>query len=891
MVRTTPAPPELVLPAADWILRHISTAPSAPLTAAIVGPGGTGKSAVLDRLVSQYSQAGVTVVRGGTNVDLWLSALKGDNPILVDDAHRLSEPVLDRLRAFAESGTARLVVTYRPWPRPPWLSALGASMSRQHSLVMTSHLDRTAIAARISQRVECVPEESLIDLVYEQAGGLPWLADLVVQALLDTGRFDPRHPEQFRRPQRVNVSPGLAERLRYQLEALDPQVYSLLQAVAIGAPLDAEVLGPLLGSEPISVSETVEAARATGLLTEAGEIITFIRNLVLRLMPVLHSRQLQRQLAEIQLERGGSVLAAARQLLGTGASGSRVASVLEVAGDEALRESPALAGELFAGAVEAGGSQRALAARRAEAAALTGDLDQALRLTDEVMSDPDAPDRTRSFLVAAAVHAQRGLLERSTQLYRNVPGAAALAVPALIGIGALAQAREVLESARLEGSAAATLLAGAGTLMATGMLATVDGTYTAALSQLARAAALLEPAGETALLPDTPAALTAVVALQCGELAVADSALRRAVTTKLGGRPARTRHLLLHGWIAMARGKYDVTHRALDRLASADLAPEPRDELLWVALAAGMARREENRPALRLQVERARTALARHPIDLYTLQPLGELAVAAAECAEPGWIAPHLEEAEALLSELGDPPLWAAPLHWYRLHAALVTSDVLAAQQHAAALSAAALSSPYAGSLAEAGKCWLDIARGEIDAEIVQAAARRLHSVGLAADGARLAGQAAGAADDRKTMMTLLACARSLHERTPIPSDHYPAADSSSAADEPNPQEKLAPPDKPAQVRSSRAGGSRGSGGDSRSASSKGSSILSEREREVGQLILAGLTYKNIGERLFISPKTVEHHMARVRQRLGVSSRTELFTQLRSLIGEADVAA
>jgi DNA-binding CsgD family transcriptional regulator len=64
-------------------------------------------------------------------------------------------------------------------------------------------------------------------------------------------------------------------------------------------------------------------------------------------------------------------------------------------------------------------------------------------------------------------------------------------------------------------------------------------------------------------------------------------------------------------------------------------------------------------------------------------------------------------------------------------------------------------------------------------------------------------------------------------------------------------------------------------------------SILSDREIEVGQLILSGLTYKQIGERLFISAKTVEHHVARMRQRLGVESRNELFARLRSLIDGA----
>jgi len=50
---------------------------------------------------------------------------------------------------------------------------------------------------------------------------------------------------------------------------------------------------------------------------------------------------------------------------------------------------------------------------------------------------------------------------------------------------------------------------------------------------------------------------------------------------------------------------------------------------------------------------------------------------------------------------------------------------------------------------------------------------------------------------------------------------------------------------------------------------------MSEREREVAALLVAGLTYKEIGERLFISAKTVEHHVGRVLAKLGVRSRAE----------------
>jgi len=51
--------------------------------------------------------------------------------------------------------------------------------------------------------------------------------------------------------------------------------------------------------------------------------------------------------------------------------------------------------------------------------------------------------------------------------------------------------------------------------------------------------------------------------------------------------------------------------------------------------------------------------------------------------------------------------------------------------------------------------------------------------------------------------------------------------------------------------------------------------MLSNREREVAELVLTGLTYRQIGEKLFISAKTVEHHMARIRRRLGAQSRRE----------------
>jgi len=51
---------------------------------------------------------------------------------------------------------------------------------------------------------------------------------------------------------------------------------------------------------------------------------------------------------------------------------------------------------------------------------------------------------------------------------------------------------------------------------------------------------------------------------------------------------------------------------------------------------------------------------------------------------------------------------------------------------------------------------------------------------------------------------------------------------------------------------------------------------LSEREREVLQYVARGHTYKEIGETLFISPKTVENHVRNILKKLQLNRKQEL---------------
>ena len=249
----------------------------------------------------------------------------------------------------------------------------------------------------------------------------------------------------------------------------------------------------------------------------------------------------------------------------------------------------------------------------------------------------------------------------------------------------------------------------------------------------------------------------------------------------------------------------------------------------------------------------AREAVLRHPVDLFTLLPLGELVVAGARLDDDARLAPDVAAATSLLSRLGDPALWATPLHWSGAQAAIMTDDPNGLRPHAAALVAAARTSPYAAALATAGRVWLRVLTGDIEAADVVAAAERLAHIGLAWDGSRLAGQAAARTPEPRDRTVLLQCARALTEAHGT-------------------DETAAPQSAPPTVE----------------AEAQPCGNLSEREREVARLVVEGRTYREIGGRLFISAKTVEHHVARIRQRLGAGTRSDLLDRLRAELGDGD---
>jgi DNA-binding CsgD family transcriptional regulator len=52
--------------------------------------------------------------------------------------------------------------------------------------------------------------------------------------------------------------------------------------------------------------------------------------------------------------------------------------------------------------------------------------------------------------------------------------------------------------------------------------------------------------------------------------------------------------------------------------------------------------------------------------------------------------------------------------------------------------------------------------------------------------------------------------------------------------------------------------------------------VVSERELEVAKLLITGLSYKEIGAKMFIAPSTVKTHVLRIYEKTGVSNKMQL---------------
>ncbi|TLM84437.1 helix-turn-helix transcriptional regulator [Pseudarthrobacter sp. NamE2] len=655
--------------------------------------------------------------------------------------------------------------------------------------------------------------------------------------------------------------PHAAELMAKQLKGENAAVRELLLALSVGfmlpGPLPADLERKIDGGEVESLDALVHKAESSGLLTPDGTVVGPAQHALLTVAPTAKVHALQRELVSVYAANRQPLGDFARELARGGLSDPRVASELEHAANKALEHDPGLACQLYDEALLAGADELSTAARRAQAAAADGDLDTATRIVDTLLVADNPPDVRRGVDVAAAVWAQRDMLARGADVYSwlgasRLGPSAPLAAIALVGSGNRAGA-EALFSADAP-PASPTLVATTLALTGRGIMETLTADPDQGLPRLIHASDMFNAAGAALPMPETPAALAALVALHSGEPHTAETVCRSAAAAGQGGNAAKPRLFLLQAWSAMMQDKLEDARLAINEATKTNHWPlVPRDEFLCSALEVGLARRNGDVPELIKAWERAREAMLHATVDLYSLLPWGELMIAAARLRESRRVAHYVDEANQLLGRLGDPPLWAVPFHWAAVQAALLSESPADLAPHATALARAANHSHLAAVLATAGKTWVSVLADKFRPADVEMAARSLGRVGMPWEGARLAGHAAAKTEERKDMVRLLSCARDLHPQSSS------AGNGSSGSAEPRP------------VPSSDQGNGMHPDG----------SGLSEREKEVARLVLEGKTYREIGEAIYISPRTAEHHIARMRRRLGAENRSDLLARLR----------
>ncbi|BFU45192.1 LuxR C-terminal-related transcriptional regulator [Krasilnikovia sp. MM14-A1004] len=769
----------------------------------VVGVDGAGRTRRLRELAAATGGPVLPVAfTTVADLDALLARARADGAlVLVDDAHRLPPEPLRALAAAARAGVP-MAMARRPTISGPELAELDEALAATGPVEHLGPLAPDAMSALVSAAIGRAASAAHVAAVQAASGGLPAVAEMVAA--------DPD-----------GTPAALVARLQRRLAGPDRDTADLAAILALGLDLGDDTIGTAARLDPARTAAATRALRDQGLLTPDGErMIPAVARAVLAEKSAPERRRLHDTVAAALLATDADPVRAAEQLRAARARTPAAADVYRSAADLLRFTAPERALSWYDEALNSGADPAVLAAGRAEAAVLLGlpvDLDAA------TASESDA---ARLAIVAGAAAAGDGRPGRAAEaLLGTAPPGPVLAVAALIATGQPEPARSAAT-----GPAPLPLRRLAEAALAVGDPAT-------ALPLLIEAAEAYEQAPPAVPLPDLPHALGALVAVTAGDTATAEHLLERALTAGAGGPAARDRHRTLLAWARLRAGRYDTALAELDRLTGTALPG--RERLTLACLTAGIARRRGDIAQLRAAWALAEPVLARRAVDLFHLEMVEELLVAAARLRHHRRIAPVLDDLAAIVDRLGGPAAWAVSLGWIRLQIAVVGEDQPAASAAAAHLAGLEPSGARQRAQRRAAVRWAATLTGDVPADEVLEDAAELVAAELPWEASRLLGQAAIRTGDPAAARRLLERAREL-SRPEAPADE-------------------SPPD-----------GGRGS--------------LSDREVEVAQLVLAGRTHREIGAQLYLSPKTVEHHVARIRAKLGAGNRAEMIAALRSLL-------
>ncbi|MFI8633403.1 LuxR C-terminal-related transcriptional regulator [Microbacterium sp. NPDC077663] len=785
-------------------LESALSAENRPLRLAVIGPAGSDKSLLLRQIAERLTE--VAHIR------------------FVDDGHLLSDEQIHALMVHLDDPRAGLVLGCRTWPWSPALAALIRRIEQDHPALALGHLDAEDVIRAVDAAGRSV-DPGCIHAIVEMTASVAWLVKQALTAHGDGYCRDPSHER---------VARAVGEVIALRLDTLDPESARVVRRASLG---DDE-LTPVVDA---AASDALALGHAEGLLLRGGRPVPIVRTTVTRTTPVA-------QLIDVLVASPvGPLDAEVATSLG-GHLDSRLARALRTHADEAAPYDTTRASELYDAALAAGDDPALIAIRKARMAWHRGDVDEAASLVDAVVREATGDDRDEALRILGSAWSARGLLRASAATYRTQPTddfvLRAQGAVSAFGIGDSGPLTDTLRLVDTGVSGIPTTLHVAYVKLMRGLLASLTPTGNA-FDDLVRASSTYGDSNEHGPVPELPAVVAAIGAINIGELDTAANILSDALMEDHGGPWARSRLLLWAAWIGVHRQHPEESAARLADVDASVLPLSSREVLIRDSVMLAHVKRYGSLEELRALWERVRDDVRHVEPDLYLLHPLREFIETAPLFDDGDRVMPALDGLTTILRGLGDPMMWSTPVLWSAFHRALLDRDGHGQAQAARGLSAAARGSRLAATMSLAVGEWSRSRIDDGDIDRIEQIAMRLADLGLAWEGARLAVSLSERSRDRRAGTRLAAFARALHPNA------APGASGNDVA--------LAD-----------------------------SGLLSAREREVAVLVLSGMTYAEIGEAIFISPRTAEHHIARIRRRLGATSRTDLIDKLKSIVGADD---
>ena len=792
--------------------------------------------------------------------------LCADGPVVlcVDDAHYLDAASLTLLRRLAwasQSLPLALLISTRPDASREQLTML----IRQAQLrLWLPPMSRMMVERLVFDRTGRWPGP-LLRRILGQAAGNPLFAGELLRAYESAGALAEAGPDTIEA--RLELGPqatGLDEMIRAQLRQLDEPTRDVLAAVAVwGTDMGVGDLAAMLFSPADGLDELIERAISSGLIRrEAAGTIGFAHDLFREAayagLPAPRRRAVHRRAAQ--------VLAAA------GYSPSLVADHLLRAAETASTD-PALVTALH----------EAVAATRPYAPEVTADLlDDVAAISGPEMSEPLLPHRVEALFLRGrgeaaetlirerittvtdpAIAAQLQLTLIRSLMNRGETAAALAAIGQTTGIAGLPGATfRQLEAVR------SWLLVLAGRAQPAAELDAMMARFAAAGDKDAQASVLSTIASVTFLSghPDTALglmrtredliagvdsfrsrssalALPAMFELASSGPRAGQAAVDRARRLSADARAAWVDPFLgfVAGGVAFVAGDWD------DAVAELDSALEVAEETStgWISIPVGMRSY--------IDAHRGRTGPARARLESFRHRGLplqfGH--------DRPGWAELAVLEAEGAIQAAGPlaRTLWSAarsnPGSW----AADLAPDVTR-------IALAGMDRRLAGQISDdvSALCPPDVARlvhGMLtaDPDAIDEAAAELAGIG------RLAAEAFAREE--------AACAAAAHGDR----DRAAAALETALAGY---RRMGAVPDRDRALGRMRALGIRRGPREAHRDVDHGWASLTATEVRIAALVRDGLTNREIGTRLFVSPRTVQTHVSHILQKTGLRSRVEI---------------